>query len=172
MITVEFEPEGFKELRRRLDAATETARISVNDGLRAIGHIMVPTLKAHTPRGATGHLRTKTRFEVLTIGAEQELQVRQGAQTVGGAFYGRFVRGGRRPGRRPPIDALVPWVSKVLGVPAARVRSVAFLVARKIGKKGIAPNPYHERALAEATPQIQQQVTAMGTRVTAFLAGR
>lgn len=171
MITVTFEPEGLAELRSRMDAVEEVALISVNNGLREIGRIMAPTLKAHTPRGATGHLRNSTRFQVMPVGEEWELQVRQGAQTKDGVFYGRFTRGGRRPGRRPPIQALEAWVEKVLGVPRARVRSVAFLVARKIGREGIPPNPYHERALEEAMPQIQDQVTAMGTRVTAFLAG-
>ena len=172
MITVEFEPEGWKELGQRLDEADMKARMSINEGLRAIGKVIVPTLKAHTPVGATGHLRSKTVFQLLTIGDDQELQVRQGARTTGGTFYGRFVRGGRRPGRRPPIEALIPWVQKKLGVPASRVRSVAFLIARKIGKKGIKPNPYHERALEQATPQIQYIVTAMGQRVTAWLGGR
>jgi len=75
-------------------------------------------------------------------------------------IYGLVMEKGRRPGqRRPPIDAILPWVRRKLRPKpeplktkrkaklkgwarranrlAAAERSVAFLVARKIGDQGI-----------------------------------
>jgi hypothetical protein len=56
--------------------------------------------------------------------------------------YAVYVENGRRAGaRQPPVYALVPWVQLVLGVPEARARSVAFRVARAIGRRGIPARP-------------------------------
>jgi hypothetical protein len=46
-----------------------------------------------------------------------------------------FVELGTKP-HMPPIEALITWVRAVLGVEPKRAKSVAFLVARKIAKKG------------------------------------
>jgi len=52
--------------------------------------------------------------------------------------YASVIEYGRRPGARPPPSAaLVPWVRDKLGYRGKQARSVAFLVARKIGERGI-----------------------------------
>lgn len=54
------------------------------------------------------------------------------------APYSAVIEFGRRPGRRqPPTKALIPWVRRKLGVSDSDAKSVAFLVARKIGQRGI-----------------------------------
>ena len=54
------------------------------------------------------------------------------------APYASVIESGRRRGRpQPPTDALVPWVIRRLGVSARRARSVAFLVARAIRRRGL-----------------------------------
>ncbi len=170
-MTTTFEAEGFEELEERLAQSETFIRINLNEGLREIGQLGVPILKRHTPIGATADLRNKTRFQVVGGPADQQLQIRQGARSQGGFFYGRVVRGGRRAGRMPPPSALIPWVIRKLGVSAAMAPSVAFAVARKIGRRGLPPKPYHKRALAEMTPGIQRIVNQRGLRVTAQLAG-
>lgn len=173
MTSIYFEPEGWDQVGDRLDKAGIQSRITINEGLREIGRILVPALKAETPVGATRGLRNSTLFQLLQPSQdEQVLEVRQGSRSSTGFFYGRVVRHGRRPGTFPPSSALVPWVMAKLGIPEARARGVAFLVARKIYRRGIPPNPYHERALANARPEIQQQSTLMGTRIIAYLSGR
>jgi hypothetical protein len=61
-----------------------------------------------------------------------------------------FVERGRRPGARPPpVDAILPWVRRHIqldGQTRSRrgsdpYRAVAFLIARAIGRRGIAPRP-------------------------------
>ncbi len=171
MVTINIDPEGLGDTRRRLNAGGVKARISLNQGLRDIGRLTVPVLKKNTPTGATRKLRNTTIFQVLEMGLDQRLEVRQGAKSGTGFFYGRVVRGGRRAGaKRPPVDALIAWVQKVLGVPVGRVRAVAFLVARKIGIKGIEPNLYHLRTIREIRVPLRRAVNEIGRRVTIHIA--
>ena len=173
MFTFGVKEEGFEELGDRLDKGGVESRLSINEGLREIGRMMVPILKNHTPTGVSNKLRTTTVFQIITGGLEQRLEIRQGAKSGAGFFYGQVVRGGRRAGAKmPPPEALIPWVQKKMGIPARLAPMVAFALAVKIGKRGIKPNPYHVRALRAAQGKIQQIVHQMGTRVTAYLAGR
>jgi hypothetical protein len=56
--------------------------------------------------------------------------------------YAIVIEKGRRRNRRPPPRAvLIPWVMDKLGVSAKDAPRVAFLVARAIGKRGIAARP-------------------------------
>jgi hypothetical protein len=71
-------------------------------------------------------------------------------------------RGRKFPGKPPPSDALKLWVQRVLGVSAEESDSVAFLVARSIGKHGfsrkgkVGPTgaKMAEEGLEAATPNI------------------
>jgi hypothetical protein len=61
-----------------------------------------------------------------------------------------FVEGGRRPGKPPPISALLPWVRlKLAPANEAQARMKAFLVARAIGKRGLRGREIMKRALPE-----------------------
>jgi hypothetical protein len=52
--------------------------------------------------------------------------------------YSGVIEEGRRPGRRqPPTKVIEPWVRRKLGLRGGEAKSVAFLVARKIGRVGI-----------------------------------
>lgn len=54
-----------------------------------------------------------------------------------------YVEGGRRPGaRQPPSSALIPWVKRRMGVKDDRAAaSLAYVIARAIGRRGIAARP-------------------------------
>jgi hypothetical protein len=56
---------------------------------------------------------------------------------LSGASYYYFLVHGRRPGKQPPIDNILAWIKKK-GIEAKDIseRSLAFLIARKIGKLG------------------------------------
>jgi hypothetical protein len=107
----------------------------VRAGLRKGGRAALPVLRdatARYPIKAFGHFmrgwRAETEGNQLTL-----LNI---------VPYSIFVEKGRRPGaRQPPVMALIPWVRAILGAPAKRERSVAFLVARAISRRGIAPRP-------------------------------
>lgn len=59
--------------------------------------------------------------------------------TVG---YGRYVEFGRSAGAPPPVAAIEPWVRQKLKVPSPQSFRVAYLVARRIGERGLKPRPY------------------------------
>lgn len=81
-----------------------------------------------------------------------------------------FVEEGTKP-HMPPVAALVPWVRAVLGVDRKRERSVAYLVARKIARKGTqAQRPMGEAAVATESQVLRMFEDAAG-RVAAHLAG-
>lgn len=82
-----------------------------------------------------------------------------------------FVELGTRP-HMPPAQALEPWVKAVLGIREPKeVKSVAFLVARKIAREGT-PAQY---PMARAASAIEGQILAMfeqgAAKVAAYLAG-
>lgn len=51
-------------------------------------------------------------------------------------MYGLPVETGRKPGRRPPKDAIKLWVIRKLGLTGREADSAAFLIARAIGRRG------------------------------------
>lgn len=54
-----------------------------------------------------------------------------------GAEYSYYADNGRRPGKRPPIDTIEKWINdKQIRLDNISVRSLAFLIARKIGREG------------------------------------
>lgn len=85
--------------------------------------------------------------------------------------YWRYVEYGRKPGKMPPMSAIEKWIRIKPIAPRAydgkrvpSVKSLAFLIARKIGLEGIKPKPIFkstmegllssfDRALAEAVAQ-------------------
>lgn len=81
-----------------------------------------------------------------------------------------FVELGTKP-HMPPVEALVPWVRAVLGVGPKRERSVAFLVARKIARKGTAPQRPLEQAIAATEGQVLRMFESAAGRVAGRLAG-
>ena len=62
--------------------------------------------------------------------------------------YWKYVEYGRRPGKWPPLSAIERWIRIKPIVPRAyggrrvpTTKSLAFLIARKIGTEGIEPRP-------------------------------
>lgn len=81
-----------------------------------------------------------------------------------------FLELGTKP-HMPPVEALVPWVRAVLGVPAKRERSVAFLVARKIARKGTEPKRPLANAIVATEGQVLRMFEDAAGRVAGSLAG-
>jgi hypothetical protein len=62
---------------------------------------------------------------------------------------------GRRAGaRRPPSSAVLPWVTRKLGIRGDEAKSVAYVVARAIGERGLQPR----RVLENAIPAMQKAI--------------
>ncbi|WP_293222311.1 hypothetical protein [Ottowia sp.] len=81
-----------------------------------------------------------------------------------------FLELGTRP-HMPPVEALEPWVRAVLGVEPKRARSVAYLVARKIARKGTKAQRPLDKAIAATDGQVLRMFEDAAGRVAAHLAG-
>lgn len=66
----------------------------------------------------------------------------------------------------PPVDALIDWVERKLGVPADEAPGVAFLVARKIAIHGTEGAFMFQRAFEANQPQVMAMFDAAVLRAT------
>lgn len=106
-----------KELKRALDLVVRALRLALGPA---------------SPRGVTGRFATSwTATRPTKIGfASFEAEIENTSR------HAPFVEFGRGPGKAPPVDALIQWVQlKGLAGPK-NARSVAFVVARAIGRRG------------------------------------
>lgn len=74
--------------------------------------------------------------------------------------YWKYVEDGRRAGKMPPIQSIYEWImvkrsmqSKIKNATnrISATRSLAFVIARKIGAKGIKAKPFVQPALKKVT---------------------
>lgn len=137
------EVEGLDRVQQNFDRADLIIRGAINRTMRRIGKLMTPVLKGVTPV-VTGKLKNSTRFQILGAPDTQVLQIRQGARTSTGAFYGEFVRKGTAP------HVIVPRRAKALRF----VIGGNVVFARRVNHPGSAANPYHVRALGSARSRI------------------
>ena len=71
----------------------------------------------------------------------------------------------------PPVEALVPWVRAVLGVAPKDAKRVAWLVARKIARRGTKAQAPMGRTMAEIEGQVVALFEAAAGRIGAQLMG-
>lgn len=123
-------------------------------------------IQRETPEGATAQLRGTAFAEmrgdpVRTIVAEWP------------AAYAEVALRGRRPGKGPPPGALDAWVRRVLGVSGEKaVRAVAFLVGRKIARRGTPGDPFLHRVQVQAEGRLQRMLDSAASRIARRLEGR
>ncbi len=143
-----------------LDFAMTYFRVDVAEALRQIDHLAgrptpparrpIPAGRDESPTPAetpTPTVRPLGARKVGGLGATKAAGL--GAQQVGlvgvvgtKVHYAAAVEYGRRPGKRPPTRELKRWAKRKLGD-----ESLAYVVARKIGREGTRPQPYLEPAL-------------------------
>jgi len=164
MTDIEFDYNELEDLKNRAHEAGDTvARISINEGFRKLGRLIIPAtgtgpLADATPRGETGKLRRSTVFQIIGGPMNQVLEIRQAARSALGVFYGWIVREGRGP------------------VFAKNAKYLHFFIGgqeffRKSVKKAD-PNPYHKRVMVQLRPQIQRIINDMGRRIIAHISGQ
>ncbi len=153
---------GFKR------AANTEVKINLNEGLREIGRLIVPSkgtgpLANATPRGGTGDLAKSTFFQISGGPENQTLEILQPARTptqYGAEFYGKFVREGTKAHR------IEPRIKKVLRFKIGNDE----VFSAGVNHPGTAPNPYHTQVLASLQPQIRQITERMAGRIIAVIA--
>ncbi len=163
MAQVEFDYTELTALNDRVQSAGPTiAKITLNEGLRKLGKLFVPTtgtgpLANETPK-VTGKLRRSTVFQIIGGPSAQVLEIRQAARSPLGVFYGYIVREGRGP------------------VEAINAKALHFFIGdQEFFRKSVGPaaaNPYHRRVLRRLMPQIQRIVDQMAEKIGAYISGR
>ena len=161
------EAEGLSELSKWLSTGPTILRITLNDGLRAIGRLFVPAkgigpLADETPK-RSGKLARSSYFTITGAPDEQELDILQPARTEEGDFYGLYVREGTAPHEiRPKRAKALRWTE-----PSGEV-----VFSRLVHHPGTKANPYHVRTVQTLMPEVQRIVNEMGAKVIAYLSGK
>ena len=163
---ISFEVQGLKELQDKLNRGDTVLRVSLNEGLRKIGQLFVPTkgtgpLANETPK-RTGKGSRSTFFRIQGDPRNQRLEILQPATTEDGTFYMFLVREGTKPHEIRPTKAKAlrfEWNGEVI-------------FRMLVHHPGTFPNAYHKRVLARLFPQVQDIVNKIGLKVTAYLSGR
>lgn len=87
-------------------------------------------------------------------------------------IYAPIVELGRRPGQRmPPAAPILLWTRRKLGLSGSGAVHAAFLIARKIARRGTQGAFMFQRAYQRLRPVAQQQFEACAARITARLGG-
>ena len=85
------------------------------------------------------------------------------------ADYWKYVEYGRRPGKMPPVSAIENWINVKQIIPHSMtlksgktviptIPQLSFLIARSIGRRGIAPKPLFQKSFEAAKQQFIQVI--------------
>ena len=89
--------------------------------------------------------------------------------TISLADYWKYVEYGRRPGKMPPVSAIEHWINVKQIIPHSMtlksgktviptIPQLSFLIARSIGRRGIAPKPLFQKSFEAAKQQFMQVI--------------
>ena len=92
-------------------------------------------------------LKDKISFKVDVSGNLFEV-------TFNAPEYWKYANYGRRPGKMPPVSAIEEWITRRRIVPepntsTPNVTSLAYVIARKIGKEGTIGTKFLEKSIDE-----------------------
>lgn len=83
--------------------------------------------------------------------------------------YWKYIEYGRRPGKMPPVSAIENWINVKQIIPHSMtlksgktviptIPQLSFLIARSIGRRGIAPKPLFQKSFEAAKQQFMQVI--------------
>jgi hypothetical protein len=153
MMNYRIEIQGLEEFKKALQNAPTNITRHLRKAMDKSVTILVSDIKPEWPIGATGGARQSIGSEVKSVGSAIEGKVGSSIKTP--YPYPLVTELGRRPGKAPPPGALDLWVRRVLRVPPDKVRGVAFLIGRKIARRGIKGKFIFKKALESNTAKIQ-----------------
>jgi len=97
-------------------------------------------------KSASGELIQSLAFRITYEGSDINVEFSM-------VDYGQFVDKGRKPGKQPPISAILPWL-QIRGIP----ETAAFPIARKIGLTGIKPTPFFESTITNGQEEFATKI--------------
>ena len=136
------------------------ANIAINAIWRRIGQRFVTWLRSHSPAFLGTYRESHRRLIVAQPGAFTKLVVY--SDDPGAVWKDR----GRGPGKAPPPQAMLAWVNfKGLGGSARERKGIAFLIGRKIARKGTKGPHLYDKAI----PANQGFIDAESSRMSAIV---
>ncbi|MBW8034219.1 MAG: hypothetical protein FVQ79_00700 [Planctomycetes bacterium] len=163
---ISIELDGVNEI---IDVWKQSPKITTEELLRATTEgtlLLEREVKDLTPVGVggAGGLRGSIAAQEPVVLGDQVL----GA--VGTSLnYALPVELGTKP-HFPPVEPLIDWAHAVLGVPESEAPGVAFLIARKISKKGTKGAFMFSRAFNDKRAVIERMYERARDRIVARLA--
>lgn len=172
MLEITFDPGNIPSLEERFGSIE--ARRMIVQAFTELGIEMVRRLKRATPVGVRGALRASTNFNVVEFPNMVRLDINQPALSDPRysmpVVYRPFVVRGRRPGKMPPIPALVEWVELKWGAaPGTAAHKAAGRLAYWISIVGTQGNPYPFETVLGASHLINLAARRIGQRITVTL---
>lgn len=131
--------KGTKQLRAKLNRGLYAAPVS--RFLRRTGYVIMGNVMDEAPR-FDGALANSIAVEVDRSAPQRWVRVQTDKE------YAPAVELGRKPGKRPPIDAIKPW-AEAHGIPPAAL-------AISIGRKGTKAHPFMRTGLEASKDDIRR----------------
>lgn len=100
----------------------------------------------------TGRLRSSIRY--LLAEGEKEISTTFGSDVP----YAAAWEFGRKAGSMPPSGPLATWARRNLGVKGSEAKSVGFLIARAIARRGQKAKPFLEPGVRDEVPEFLQAI--------------
>lgn len=164
MILQRVEILGFDELQAAWAKAPDIVRQELTRAMWEAELQLEPAIQAETPEGAYKNLRSSIAAQTPRVSADTVLGV------VGtAAAYAIPVELGTKP-HFPPILPLVDWVIAKLGVPEKEAKGVAFLIARKISRRGTTGAAMFRKGFDKTERRVQQAFVDARRRIRDRLA--
>jgi len=148
MPTLDCEMRGVKELEAKLGRLHPLFVAEIRSMMTITLDLMEQLVIKYTPV-STGALRGS-----IASFMEGSPETTLLGHVTHGVPYGDVVEVGRRPGRMPPASALELWVVRKLGLSGEEATSVAWLIARSIGKKGTKGAHMFKKAFDEGSRRV------------------
>lgn len=153
---LEGERQLFLNMQKRIDGAEEASR----RGIRVAAMNILADAKENLRKNksvVTGQLRASGKTQDVQSDPDA-IDVGFFSQTQGG--YAAYVEYGRRAGKFPPLSYIVQWVRKKFRKSEKEAKSIGFLIARSIARKGTRPHPFFGPAIQKNENAITKAIAA------------
>ncbi len=151
--------QGARGLRNRFKQYSKRATTKIDKALLSGGYAIEAEAKLNVTVD-TGYLRNTISTRLIKSGNKSYVEVGTNLE------YAVSIEFGLDPGTMPPVEALEPWVRRVIlggiEVYAGEARDIAFAVAKGIEKWGTNPQPFlhpaYESNIGDIRVSIKQAV--------------
>lgn len=159
---MEVKIDGLRELTANLKKTSAEAGAGMRKGLQAAGLEIIAEAKQNLNANRTnntGTLRASGKVQADKEGIDAGFFSEGSSEG-----YAAFIEYGRGPTKKagtiPLRTTLEAWVHRKLGIPYGKeLKSVTYLIARKIHRKGTKPQPFFTPAVKKVESKIKDIIS-------------